>query len=156
MDCQTLLRIASDRLSTALELLAVVKAKKSAIIAGDIARLAELVERADALSVELRRDQLHSQAEADAPDVTVDELIKQMDPAQKKQFADIKARLLAVLDETLTANSINAALLSDALDYVDNTVRLIAAAQGSSSVYGRLGTLDQLAAASARAVDETA
>ncbi len=71
--------------------------------------------------------------------------------AELKTLRDSIADILVDID---SANATNAMLLRDSIQYIENTVKLIAEADGANSVYSRLGRLDEKAAAST--VNETA
>ena len=91
---------------------------------------------------------------ADDLDSAIATFVASLDDAQRTEFQKTKSRIAGLLDDIAAANAVNAGLLRDALGYIDNTVRLIAGADGDSSIYSRLGMLDRKA--SLAAVDETA
>ena len=161
-----LMTILEEELSLCSELLYVTRAQKPAIISGDVLGLAELVSRAEEtirrlrnVEVSLVEQALGFAAEsegkiADNPEVAVAALITSLEDTHKAEFQKTKARIAGLLGDIATANAVNEGLLRDALSYIDNTVRLIAGADGDNSIYSRLGMLDKKA--SLAAVDETA
>ncbi len=70
------------------------------------------------------------------------------------EFEVLRDSIAGILAEIDSANAINAMLIQDAIEYIENTVRLIAEADGTNSVYSRLGRMDKKAVSSA--VDDTA
>ena len=161
-----LMRILEEELSLCSELLYVTRAQKPAIISGDVLGLAELVARAEETIRRLRDVELSladiasefafksSGKPADNMDSAIAAFVASLDDAQRTEFQKTKSRIAGLLDDIAAANAVNAGLLRDALGYIDNTVRLIAGADGDSSIYSRLGMLDRKA--SLAAVDETA
>jgi len=160
------MRILEEELSLCSELLYVTRAQKPAIVSGDVLGLAELVSRAEetirrlrGVEVSLVEQALGFAAEsegrpADDPEAAVVALVASLEDAHRAKFQKTKARIAGLLSDIATANAVNEALLRDALSYIDNTVRLIAGADGDNSIYSRLGMLDRKA--SLAAVDETA
>lgn len=161
-----LMRILDEELSLCSELLYVTRAQKPAIISGDVLGLAELVARAEE-TIRRLRDVEISLADiasdfafesdgktADNPDSAMAAFVASMEDAQRAEFQKTKSSIAGLLGDIATANAVNAGLLRDALSYIDNTVKLIAGADGDSSIYSRLGMLDRKA--SLAAVDETA
>lgn len=151
-DYKNLMTIASDQLDLGSQLLLATRAQRSAIISGDVTRLAQLMERVDDIVLRIRR----SEAEAGAilGDGGLEEALEAMRSGERAQFEEIRSKTIELLDEVASANAANAGLLEDALYYIENTVRLIAGSDGASSVYSRLGMVDKRAASAA--VDETA
>ncbi|MGI6131498.1 MAG: flagellar protein FlgN [Bacillota bacterium] len=161
-----LMKTLDEELSLCSELLYVTRAQKPAIISGDVLGLAELVSRAEKTIRRLRdvevswaelasRFALESDGKpADDPEAAVAALVASLGDAHKTEFQTIKSRIAGLLDDIASANAVNEGLLRDALSYIDNTVRLIAGAEGDNSIYSRLGILDKKA--SLAAVDETA
>jgi len=158
--------ILEEELSLCSELLYVTRAQKPAIVSGDVLGLAELVSRAEETIRRLRNVEAslveqalgfaaESEGEiADNPEAAVAALITSLEDTHKAEFQKTKARIAGLLNDIATANAVNEGLLCDALSYIDNTVRLIAGADGDNSIYSRLGMLDKKA--SLAAVDETA
>jgi len=161
-----LMTILEEELSLCSELLYVTRAQKPAIVSGDVLGLAELVSRAEETIRRLRNVEAslveqalgfaaESEGEiADNPEAAVAALITSLEDTHKAEFQKTKARIAGLLGDIATANAVNEGLLRDALSYIDNTVRLIAGADGDNSIYSRLGMLDKKA--SLAAVDETA
>mgnify|MGYP000856274324 CR=1 FL=1 len=161
-----LMRILEEELSLCSDLLYVTRAQRPAIVSGDVVSLAELVSRAEEMIRKLRNVEIslveqalgfvaQSQGKpADDPEKAVAALIASLDDTHKAEFQKTKARITGLLGDISTANAVNEGLLRDALSYIDNTVRLIAGAEGDNSIYSRLGMLDKKA--SLAAVDETA
>lgn len=160
------MRILDEELSLCSELLYVTRAQKPAIVSGDVIGLAELVARAEEtirrlrdVEVSLVEQATRFAAEcdgkpADDPEAATAALVASLEDAHKAEFTKIKSRIAGLLSDIVTANAVNEGLLRDALSYIDNTVRLIAGADGDNSIYSRLGMLDKKA--SLAAVDETA
>lgn len=161
-----LMRILEEELSLCSDLLYVTRAQRPAIVSGDVVSLAELVSRAEEMIRKLRNVEISlveqalgfvAESEgkpADDPDNAVAALIASLDDTHRAEFQETKARIAGLLGDISTANAVNEGLLRDALSYIDNTVRLIAGAEGDNSIYSRLGMLDKKA--SLAAVDETA
>jgi len=161
-----LMRILEEKLSLCSELLYVTRAQKPAIVSGDVLGLAELVSRAEetirrlrGVEVSLAEQALGFASEsegrpADDPETAIAALIASLEDTHKAEFQKTRARIAELLADIATANAVNEGLLRDALSYIDNTVRLIAGADGDNSIYSRLGMLDKKA--SPAAVDETA
>ncbi len=161
-----LIRILDQELSLCSELLSVTRAQKPAIVSGDVIHLSELVSRAEDTIRRVREIEV-SVAElaaeyavrsggksADDPESAVAALIASLDDAGQAELGKVKSRIAESLSDIATANAVNAGLLGDALRYIDNTVKLIAGADGDNSIYSRLGILDRKV--SMAAVDETA
>jgi len=158
-------RILNREFALCSELLYVARAQRSVITSGDVAALAELVSRAEEIIGAIRDEEIGladlAKRWADETEVEVEDaeqalavmiaLFKEEEMAEFEVLRDSIAGILAEID---SANAINAMLIQDAIEYIENTVRLIAEADGTNSVYSRLGRMDKKAVSSA--VDDTA
>lgn len=155
-----------QELSLCSELLLVTRAQRPAIVSGDVLRLAQLVSRAEETIRKVRdievsiaelagRFAIESGGErCNDPEAAMAALVASLEEASRAELGKSKLRIAGSLSDIAAANAVNAGLLGDALSYIDNTVRLIASADGDNSIYSRLGILDRKA--SSAAVDDTA
>lgn len=158
-------RILNREFALCSELLYVARAQRSVITSGDVAALAELVSRAEEIIGAIRDEEIGladlAKRWADATDVEVEDaehalavMIASFKEEEMAEFEVLRDSIAGILVEIDSANAINAMLIQDAIEYIENTVRLIAEADGTNSVYSRLGRMDKKAVSSA--VDDTA
>ncbi|GEM_PF-1597756 len=161
-----LTRMIDQELSLCSELLLATRAQRTAIVSGDVLRLAQLVSRAEETIRKVRdievsiaelagRFAIESGGErCNDPEAAMAALVASLEEASRAELGKSKSRIAGLLSDIAAANAVNAGLLGDALSYIDNTVRLIASADEDNSIYSRLGILDRKA--SSAAVDDTA
>ncbi len=161
-----LTKMIDQELSLCSELLVATRAQRAAIVSGDVLRLAQLVSRAEETIRKIRdievsitelasRFAMESGGErCDDPESAIAALAASLEDADQARLADVKSKIAGLLSDIAAANAVNAGLLIDALSYIDNTIKLIAGANGDSSIYSRLGILNRQA--SSAAVNDTA
>ena len=158
-------RILNREFALCSELLYVARAQRSVITSGDVAALAELVSRAEEIIGAIRDEEIGladlAKRWADETEVEVEDaeqalavMIASFKEEEMAEFEVLRDSMAGILVEIDSANAINAMLIQDAIEYIENTVRLIAEADGTNSVYSRLGRMDKKAVSSA--VDDTA
>jgi flagellar biosynthesis/type III secretory pathway chaperone len=160
-----IMRILNRELVLCSELLYVTRAQRGVIMSGDVAGLAELVARAEQTLGKIRdaekglldlaeRYSGKAGAERESPDKALSDIIASLSEEETAELKTLRDSIADILVDIDSANAINAMLLRDSIQYIENTVKLIAEADGANSVYSRLGRLDEKAAAST--VNETA
>lgn len=147
------------------ELLYVTRAQRSVIMSGDVVGLAELVSKAEKaigsirdLEVDLaelaERYAAEIGAEVESPQQALSAMIGSFSEEETEEFEALRDSIADILVDIDSANAINAVLLKDSIEYIENMVKLIAEADDANSVYSRLGRLNEKAASSA--VNDTA
>lgn len=155
-----MMRILNREFTLCSELLYATRAQRGMIMSGDVAGLAELVSRAEQLIGSIRdaemgltdlaeRYSVETSAEAEDPETAISAIIASLSEEETMEFETLRDSIADILVDIDSANAINAMLLRDSIQYIENTVKLIAEADGANSVYSRLGRLDKSAVSSA-------
>lgn len=149
-----MMRILNREFTLCSELLYVTLAQRGVIMSGDVAGLAELVSRAEQSIGSIRdaerglldlaeRYSAESGAEARDPEKAFSAIMASLNDGERAEFEALCDSIADILFDIDSANAINAMLLRDSIQYIENTVKLIAEADGANSVYSRLGRLDE-------------
>jgi flagellar biosynthesis/type III secretory pathway chaperone len=160
-----IMRILNREFMLCSELLYVTRAQRGVIMSGDVAGLAELVSRAEQTIGSVKdaemglvdlaeRYSADTEAEAQDPEMALSAIIASLNEKEAAEFEALRDSIAGILMDIDSANAINAMLLRDSIQYIENTVKLIAEADGANSVYSHLGRLNERAVSSA--VDDTA
>ncbi|MEA4882365.1 MAG: flagellar protein FlgN [Clostridia bacterium] len=154
---EDLTRLLEQELSLYSELLAATRAQQSVITGGDVARLAELVARAEGTIrklrdvevslVELAREfATEALAVTEDPESAMAALLSSLDSGEAANVATLRDGIGSTLSDIASDNAVNAELLRDSLAYIENTMKMIAQADGTNSIYSRLGVMNRQAA----------
>lgn len=138
------------QLSLYTELLSITRAQRDPIISGDITSLSDLVRKAESMigDVIACEDRilrlLGSTAQGDTtddPEAALSALVLSLSPDEREKYNGLRAQVVAVLEDIYKANTVNEALLKDALSYIEAITSLLA--QGEDTVYSKLGKVNK-------------
>lgn len=137
MPTQSLIHVLEEILSINQELESLAKEKREVLIAGNIARLAEIVQQETLMIKRLGKleEQRHATVERfiaqrnldNANGFTFSDLLIHIDhPFERRRLENLQQELVALLHQLHQLNDINQQLIQHSLDFVNYTIELLA------------------------------
>jgi flagellar biosynthesis/type III secretory pathway chaperone len=131
------------------DILEISKSKKKIIVEGKVAELDKIIKLEQNMifnlgQLEKKREEevakLCRSLELNSNTINISELMKVLQPKQKKELEDIQGKLREIFSELKSVNDVNGQLIEQSLEYIDYSINLVSGTgMETGSLYEDLG-----------------